>query len=137
MIDNFCVADPNIADFPIEPEDWYLDKPASPNFSNSEINATHQVMIRRAVARGVNFAGKYVVTEWGCGTSCQRFAVINAKTGKIIATDLESSHGAEYQKNSFLLVVNPQSSWSSLKTLGLQKTKYYLVKDDELKPYCE
>jgi hypothetical protein len=30
-----------------------------------------------------NFAGHYILTTWGCGTTCFMGAVINAKTGKV------------------------------------------------------
>lgn len=30
-----------------------------------------------------NFAGHYILTTWGCGTSCIMGAVINSKTGKV------------------------------------------------------
>jgi hypothetical protein len=30
-----------------------------------------------------NFAGHYILTTWGCGTSCIMGAVIDAKTGKV------------------------------------------------------
>jgi hypothetical protein len=30
-----------------------------------------------------NFAGRYILTTWGCGTSCLMGAVIDAKTGKV------------------------------------------------------
>lgn len=30
-----------------------------------------------------NFAGRYILTEWGCGAACRSGAVIDALTGKI------------------------------------------------------
>ena len=30
-----------------------------------------------------NFAGRYILTTWGCGTSCIMGAVIDAKTGRV------------------------------------------------------
>lgn len=38
----------------------------------------------RAASKGKpNFAGHYILTAWGCGTSCLVGAVIDAKTGKV------------------------------------------------------
>ncbi len=30
-----------------------------------------------------NFAGHYILTSWGCGTTCLMGAIIDAKTGKV------------------------------------------------------
>lgn len=30
-----------------------------------------------------NFAGHYILTTWGCGTSCLMGAIIDARTGKV------------------------------------------------------
>ena len=32
---------------------------------------------------GTNFAGKYVVITWGCGSQCVMMAIVDAATGKI------------------------------------------------------
>ena len=38
----------------------------------------------REAARGrPNFAGRYIVTAWGCGTGCEVGAAIDAKTGRV------------------------------------------------------
>src|SRR5215204_1656338 len=38
----------------------------------------------RNAARGkVNFAGHYILTQWGCGTNCSQTAVIDAKDGSV------------------------------------------------------
>jgi hypothetical protein len=35
------------------------------------------------VKKGPNFAGKYTIAQWGCGTSCIGIAVINEETGTV------------------------------------------------------
>ena len=62
--------------------------------------------IREQMAEGVNFAGHYVITEVGCGTSCQQFIVTDATSGKVIET-LVASMGAEFQRDSALLIIDP------------------------------
>jgi hypothetical protein len=37
--------------------------------------------LREAAKGGVNFAGHYILTGWGCGTNCEELAVIDARTG--------------------------------------------------------
>ena len=55
-----------------------------------------------------NFAGRYIVTLWGCGTSCQTVAIIDAKNGKVsFPLEEAAGYGVCYQRDSRLLVVNP------------------------------
>ena len=41
-------------------------------------------MLGLDVKKGPNFAGRYRVVIWGCGTSCVMFAVVNLKSGRVI-----------------------------------------------------
>lgn len=123
---------PKFEDYPIKASDWYLRRPASVDFSGQPEAWSFRTIIRSAVLRGVNFAGTYVVAEWGCGTSCQNHALVDAKTGRIIVSGLISSHGLDYRKNSNLLIVNPRSdNWS-----GTNDTNYYTLEDGKLKLLC-
>jgi hypothetical protein len=78
----------------------------------------------------VNFAGKYVLTLWGCGTECLMGAALNVTTGKVVwipftlccAGDLSTNDPGfepiEARKNSRLVVFTglrnedgPLASW--------------------------
>jgi hypothetical protein len=39
--------------------------------------------LRQAAAEKPNFAGRFIVTTWGCGTECVYGAIIDAKTGQV------------------------------------------------------
>ncbi|MDR3414637.1 MAG: hypothetical protein P4L83_00490 [Nevskia sp.] len=39
--------------------------------------------LQDAAAQGPNFAGHYVLAQWGCGGGCFSWAVIDARTGKV------------------------------------------------------
>jgi hypothetical protein len=39
--------------------------------------------LRAAGRERPNFAGRYVVTTWGCGTGCRSGAVVDLKTGRV------------------------------------------------------
>jgi hypothetical protein len=39
--------------------------------------------LRNAAKEGVNFAGHYILTTWGCGTNCSQSAIIDARSGKV------------------------------------------------------
>ncbi len=39
--------------------------------------------LKESLKDGINFAGHFIFTYWGCGTSCIQGAIINAKTGVV------------------------------------------------------
>jgi hypothetical protein len=43
----------------------------------------YRTVLRDGAAKGPNFGGGYTFVSWGCGTACQEFAVIDAKTGRV------------------------------------------------------
>jgi hypothetical protein len=44
---------------------------------------TFRTRLREASKEKPNFAGHYILTAWGCGTSCLMGAVIDAATGRV------------------------------------------------------
>jgi hypothetical protein len=92
------------------------------DFSTYEAARHYRTAISQDVARGVNFAGRYVVSTWGCGQGCVGSAVVNAETGKILSYGLISS-GYIFEVNSRLL--------------DAEREGYYVVEGDELVKICE
>lgn len=45
---------------------------------------TFRTRIRNTQSQDVNFAGEYVLSTWGCGTSCATGVAVSARTGKVI-----------------------------------------------------
>jgi hypothetical protein len=39
--------------------------------------------LRNAAKEGVNFAGRFTLTGWGCGTNCSEWAIIDGRTGRV------------------------------------------------------
>jgi hypothetical protein len=78
-----------------------------------------QTMIRDGAARGPNFAGHFTIAEWGCGTSCVQFAVIDNESGAVYESPFGSlpkadiclgggdpdDTGVFYKPDSSLLIV--------------------------------
>lgn len=74
--------------------------------------------LRNAAKGGVNFAGHYILTTWGCGTNCSQSAIIDARNGRVFFPDQLEGAGfgfcelpddAEpvvYQADSRLLILN-------------------------------
>jgi len=74
----------------------------------SESGSVFEMFLQRAVGSSPNFAGKYVLTYWGCGTSCQQVAAIDVDSGDVFYPgEGAASNGVCYQLDSALLIVNP------------------------------
>ncbi len=43
--------------------------------------------LRNAAKEGVNFAGRFILTTWGCGTNCSQSAIIDARSGRVFFPD--------------------------------------------------
>src|SRR3712207_314367 len=48
-----------------------------------EDSRAFRTRLREATREKPNFAGRFIVTAWGCGTGCVLGAVIDASTGKV------------------------------------------------------
>ena len=74
--------------------------------------------LRNAAKAGVNFAGRYVLATWGCGTNCSQSAIIDARNGRVFFPNELAGAGfgfcdlpadiepLVYKRNSRLLVLN-------------------------------
>ncbi|MBI5215970.1 MAG: hypothetical protein HY960_09460 [Ignavibacteriae bacterium] len=63
--------------------------------------------LKEAATGGPNFAGHYVVVDWGCGSSCQQFAIINLQTGDVYMDTPATSYGTSFKTYSNLLITDP------------------------------
>lgn len=53
------------------------------NLSSHKNARMFRTNLRNAAKEGVNFAGHYILTTWGCGTNCSQSAIIDARNGKV------------------------------------------------------
>jgi hypothetical protein len=116
------------------------------------IGRRYRTVLRNGIKSGANFAGHYAVVNWGCGTSCSSFAVVNLKTGKVITPGgisavsgdhldssvdekflpdgLQLGWGYRFRLDSRLLVLvgalNEDEAWEG--------AYYFLLEKDQLKP---
>jgi hypothetical protein len=68
------------ADYPAA--ESFMGMPAAPQVSGADARR-YRTVIREKAAVGPNFAGHYTIANWGCGSTCIGFAVVDAKTGKV------------------------------------------------------
>ena len=76
----------------------------------------YRTVLREGAKKGPNFAGHFTIVIWGCGTSTQAFAIVDASTGKVYfcpglsfvsyADWYEDDYGLHFRKDSYLLVAN-------------------------------
>jgi hypothetical protein len=62
----------------------YVGKLNPTDFSSSPELKNWKTVISKGYTQGVNFAGKYTLISWGCGSGCVQNALVNAETGKVI-----------------------------------------------------
>jgi hypothetical protein len=60
----------------------YNGKPAAPKLTTF-LAREYRAQIKDAAEKGLNFAGKYAIAQWGCGSSCIQMVVIDEQTGDV------------------------------------------------------
>jgi hypothetical protein len=96
---------PVFADHPVT--ERFTGTPAMPDLASAPDAKQFATRINEGAKKGPNFAGHYTIIEWGCGSECQRSAIVDAKTGAVYFPDFTSSWGMLYRPDSSLLIVNP------------------------------
>ncbi len=102
---------PQFQDYPATPTSIY---PARAKILTSS-DRQFRTRIREDAAKGPNFAGKYTIVVWGCGSGCQSFVVVDSVTGSVhwnrpfsilgVPDDLIHD-GLQFKVNSRLLVAS-------------------------------
>ncbi len=99
----------------------FRDHPATERFTgrNAPLILTRRDVMFRTRLRWVarerpNFAGRYILTGWGCGTGCVMGAIIDARTGRVYWFDFtvccwngdmdENFQPVEFRLNSKLII---------------------------------
>ena len=77
---------PKFEDYPVT--QTFKGKPAMPRFIQQEgtlpdLDDRYRESVEFAAQRGPNFAGRYTVAGWSCGTGCGSMIVIDAETGRL------------------------------------------------------
>ena len=80
---------------------------ASLDLSSSFIARRFKTMISGALSDGVNFAGHYIIAEWGFTGVGGVLAVVDANDGKVYPFPYVANVGFEYGSDSNLLIIDP------------------------------
>jgi ankyrin repeat protein len=76
--------------------------------SNPEAQ-TYRTRLREGAKKPPNFAGHYVMVEWGCGTECTVYMMVDVKNGRVFDAPLALMGGA-FQLNSSLFMANADTN---------------------------
>jgi len=94
--------------------------------------------IMEGSTEGTNFADRYTLVTWGCGTECQTGVAIDRVTGKLYWLPT-AAYGYKFDRDSRLLVVNPNAREDYLRVSDLAGTgvipnwlfrEMYILKND-------
>lgn len=75
---------PTFTGYPVKVE---KSKNVRVNLKSHKTARMFRTNLRNAAKEGVNFAGHYIVTTWGCGTNCSQSAIIDARNGRVFFPD--------------------------------------------------
>ncbi len=104
---------PRFEDYPAE--QISQSPPVNVDFTHDKRARLYRTVLRLGARSGPNFAGHFTVVIWGCGTSCQQFAIVDALTGKVhFSQELpyvswsasDDPFGLQFRLNSRLLIVH-------------------------------
>jgi len=97
------------------------------NFRSGRETRRFRTNLTESLLEGVNFAGHYNISQWGCGTACLDGAIIDTRTGKVYwPKELRGIYAASdepivYKADSRLLIFNGYPASEKEKSKG----RYY------------
>ena len=98
---------PIFSQYAIELGDSYDGKIAEVDLDSHPRAQMFRTALREGIKNGPNFAFYYTIVEWGCGTECHSFAVVDVRDGKVYFPDFGARWGFSFKEYSSLLEVNP------------------------------
>lgn len=98
---------PSFDKYPIK---IFTGKSVEINLGSHPVGYEFKTVLKNAYDGKPNFAGHYTVIDYGCGSTCQRFVIVDNQNGKIYQTDeFASEVGIDFRLESNLLIINPPS----------------------------
>ena len=71
----------------------YRGKSAPVNLRSAKGASAFRTRLREGAKEGVNFAGRFTLVSWGCGTGCLQAVIIDARTGRVFFPDALGGFG--------------------------------------------
>lgn len=83
----------------------YKGELVEPDFSSFPWAKRYITRIKEECKNGINFAGKFTLVTWGCGSNCQGGVLVDRTNGKMY-NDYFAAYGTEFKKDSKLIIFN-------------------------------
>ncbi len=96
---------PSFADYAVA--EVFKGKPARVDFRSDPVARRFRTRLTAGAAKGPNFAGRFTVVVWGCGTACESVAIIDAKSGRVYSPLGPVSNGVCFRPDSALMITDP------------------------------
>lgn len=113
------------------PADTTFRGPSAPvNVENSGVANNVRALIERGAASGPNFAGRFTIVTWGCGTACRMGALVDNRTGAMALLPEPAQAGFTHYLDSRLLVMNPPENLAEMQIDA--QTHYYIWTGEHL-----
>ena len=85
----------------------FTGRPAPALIESTRYGRMFGTRLREGARQGPNFAGAFTVVVWGCGSSCQIVAVVDARTGALSEQTLRTTNGVAFRRASRLFIADP------------------------------
>ena len=87
-----------------------------------------------ARAEGANFAGRFALVTWGCGTACLSGALLDLRSGAVHPLPIAPELGLDFRADSRLLIVHPPAEIAEQYPPGSERparvrSEYYVWSD--------
>lgn len=112
----------------------YRGLPARIDLASNPAAREYRTRLKHAARKGPNFAGHYTVADWGCGSNCEVFTVIDAASGKVYS-GTGAERGALFRLDSALFIADPPNRPDAVAhnddPTERQPVRYYVWRDDK------
>jgi hypothetical protein len=122
---------PRFEDYPVT--GVFNGKPGAPKIGN-EIKDKDAEEIKEAYSyeKHPNFAGRFVVIDWACGSPCKTMAMVDAKTGDVFVPPITWGEGLNNPKSFYLPVLTYPGDVSQNPELEYRlDSKLFIIKCNE------
>jgi hypothetical protein len=102
---------PQFEDFPVSTV--YKGPHAPVDLSSNPEARAYRTRLREGAKKPPNFAGHYVLVDWGCGTQCTVYMMVDVRNGRVFDAP-QALMGGAYRLNSSLFIaaeVDPDDNY--------------------------
>lgn len=127
---------PRFGDFPVD--HVYKGAPKPVDLHSHPRARTYRTRLRQGARMGPNFAGRYTVVSWGCGSNCESTMIVDAATGEVF-DGVGAQRGAQFRLDSNLYIADPAEgdpAYPDDPTSWLP-VRYYVWSGQRFKPIYE